>query len=487
MSEIKRVALKSLGCKTNGYETEAMTELLEKAGYEIVPFDEKADVYIVNTCTVTNMADRKSRQVLHKAKKLNPEATVVAAGCYVQAAAEDIKKDSAIDIIVGNDMKSHIVEIIESDGSTEAIIDINNNKIKRQYEELNVDKSMEERARAYIKIQDGCNMFCSYCIIPFARGRVRCREPESIIREVKRLGDKGYREVVLTGIHISSYKWDVNESAEISEMPEESDKKKISLNVSSKDFTSLNLGDVVSLIGENNDIKRIRLGSLEPRIVTREFMDKISSVEAFCPQFHLSLQSGCDATLKRMNRRYNTEEFLDCCKLIREYYPDAALTTDIIVGFPGETEEEFEETYKYLEGIGFYQMHVFKYSVRRGTRAALMDNQIPENIKAERSERLIELSKKMQGEYMDGLIDKEVEILTEEETEIDGDKYIVGHTKEYVKVAVPVEDFESECSETEKIKLKCGETVGSAASHGELINVLIKGILKDGVVLGDSV
>ena len=411
----KKVALHNLGCKVNAYETEAMTELLIKAGYDIVPFEEGADIYIINTCTVTNIADRKSRQMLHKAKKMNPKGKVIAAGCYAQATAKDIEKDSAIDIVVGNDMKRNIVEIIESDGKMETLVDINDAKVKREFEELNIEESMEERARAYIKIQDGCNQFCSYCIIPFARGRVRCRKPENIRKEVKRLADRGYKELVLTGIHISSYTYEEN-------------------------GIKYTLKDIVKLISMEPRIKRIRLGSLEPRIITEDFMETIAGIESMCPHFHLSLQSGCDTVLKRMNRRYNTEEFYNGVELIRKYYPEAAITTDVIVGFVGETEEEHKITHDFLEKVHFSQMHIFKYSMRKGTRAAHMDNQVDPQVKNIRSEDLLSLDAIMHKEFLDGQIGKCKEVLFEEEMSINNKRYFVGHTREYVKVAVETDD-----------------------------------------------
>ena len=411
----KKVALHNLGCKVNAYETEAMTELLIKAGYDIVPFEEGADIYIINTCTVTNIADRKSRQMLHKAKKMNPKGKVIAAGCYAQATAKDIEKDSAIDIVVGNDMKRNIVEIIESDGKMETLVDINDAKVKREFEELNIEESMEERARAYIKIQDGCNQFCSYCIIPFARGRVRCRKPENIRKEVKRLADRGYKELVLTGIHISSYTYEEN-------------------------GINYTLKDIVKLISMEPRIKRIRLGSLEPRIITEDFMETIAGIESMCPHFHLSLQSGCDTVLKRMNRRYNTEEFYNGVELIRKYYPEAAITTDVIVGFVGETEEEHKITHDFLEKVHFSQMHIFKYSMRKGTRAAHMDNQVDPQVKNIRSEDLLSLDAIMHKEFLDGQIGKCKEVLFEEEMSINNKRYFVGHTREYVKVAVETDD-----------------------------------------------
>lgn len=407
----KKVALHNLGCKVNAYETEAMGEELAGNGYEIVPFEEGADVYIINTCTVTNIADRKSRQMLHKAKKMNKDAIVVAVGCYAQASADKLEKDDAIDVIVGNDMKKDIVNIINNCVEKKiSVIDINDTKVKREYEELNIE-SMEEHTRAYIKIQDGCNQFCTYCIIPYARGRVRSRKTENIINEVQRLTDKGYQEIVLTGIHLSSYGIDFKEE-------------------------NLSLIDIIEEISKNNKIKRIRLGSLEPRIITKDFMDRLKKIEAFCPHFHLSLQSGCDETLKRMNRRYTSEEYLEGCRLIREYYPKAAITTDVIVGFPDETEEEFEKTESFLEKVNFAQMHIFKYSRREGTKAAAMPGQVKDEVKAKRSDVLLKLDERLHREYLSGFIEKNEEVLFEEKVRINEKEYFVGHTKEYVKVAI---------------------------------------------------
>ena len=411
----KKVALHNLGCKVNAYETEAMGEELANSGYEIVPFEEGADIYIVNTCTVTNIADRKSRQMLHKAKKMNKNAIVVAVGCYAQAASEKLKKDESIDIIVGNDMKKDIVNIINNCVDKKvSVVDINDTKVKRQYEELNIE-SMEEHTRAYIKIQDGCNQFCTYCIIPYARGRVRSRKLENIINEVKRLSDNGYKEIVLTGIHLSSYGIDIKDE-------------------------NVSLMDVIEEIGKNDGIKRIRLGSLEPRIITEEFLERLTKVDAFCPHFHLSLQSGCDETLKRMNRRYTSEEYLDGCKLIRKYYPKAAITTDVIVGFPGETEEEFNKCKNFLEKVNFAQMHIFKYSRREGTKAAIMPEQIEDEVKALRSDALIGLNERLHKDYLNSFTGDTKEVLFEEKVKIHDKEYFIGHTMEYVKVAIDTDE-----------------------------------------------
>lgn len=410
---MKRAALHNLGCKVNAYETEAMQELLEQEGYEIVPFHEDADVYIINTCTVTNMADRKSRQMLHRAKKKNPDAVVVACGCYVQAKQDEI--DESIDIVVGNNRKKNIVEILaEYEASKEKqtvqkeVIDINHTD---EYEELHLTKTAEH-TRAYIKVQDGCNQFCSYCIIPFARGRVRSRSYDSVIAEVKKLAEGGYKEVVLTGIHLSSYGVDTGE----------------------------NLLSLIQGVHEVSGIERIRLGSLEPRIITEEFVRAIAKLPKMCPHFHLSLQSGCDETLRRMNRRYTAEEYMDGCKLLRKYFDHPALTTDVIVGFPGETQEEFAASKAFVDQVDFYETHVFKYSRRQGTKAAAMENQIPETEKTRRSNELLELNKKKQKAYEERLIGTTQEVLMEEAVQIDGETWQVGHTKEYVKIGRKTEE-----------------------------------------------
>ncbi len=408
-----KVALHNLGCKVNAYETDAMQELLEKNGYEIVPFKEGADVYIINTCTVTNMADRKSRQMLHRAKKMNPEAIVVAAGCYVQAQEQSGEVDECIDVVIGNNKKKDLIEILEQyqekrQGVKKAVIDINHTK---EYEEMHLSKTAEH-TRAYIKVQDGCNQFCTYCIIPFARGRVRSRAKEDVIQEVKDLAANGYQEVVLTGIHLSSYGVDLD----------------------GEDLLSLILA-----VHQIEGISRIRLGSLEPRIITEEFVKTISGLEKICPHFHLSMQSGCDETLRRMNRRYTSEEYYEKCQLLRKYFEHPALTTDVIVGFPGETEEEFAKSKAFVDKVNFYETHVFKYSKRAGTKAAVMENQVSEQIKTVRSNELLELDKVKREAYEENWLGKTVEVLMEERIQMDGKVYQVGHTKEYVKVAVESE------------------------------------------------
>ena len=407
----KKVALHNLGCKVNAYEVEAMQQLLEKAGYEIVPFTEGADVYLINTCTVTNIADRKSRQMLHKAKKMNPDAIVVAAGCYVQADTEKLKEDNAVDLILGNNQKTQIVEVLEEYEKEHSkqvqVIEINHTK---EYEELSIEQTAEH-VRAYIKVQDGCNQFCTYCIIPFARGRVRSRKIADVLREVETLASKGYKEVVLTGIHLSSYGVD---------FPKEERESLLSL---------------IQAVSKVAGIQRIRLGSLEPRIITEEFLEGIVATGKVCPHFHLSLQSGCNKTLKNMNRRYSAQEYAEKCELIRKYYPAPALTTDVIVGFPMETEEDFEESYEFVKNIHFYETHIFKYSRRHGTKAAAMDGQLTEAVKAQRSEKLLELHIRAK-EYEEAMIGKTIELLLEEEIEEDGKMWYVGHSREYVRAVI---------------------------------------------------
>lgn len=454
----KKAALHNLGCKVNAYETEAMRQLLEEDGYEIVPFAPGADVYVINTCTVTNIADRKSRQMLHRARKMNPQAIVVAAGCYVQTALEPVEDDPAIDIVLGNNCKKDLIEALhgfeavragesetffeegtaagvpaEADGKESAEIsadgqsapaeaengkapaqkaaggkiDINHTK---EYESLFVAKTMEH-TRAYVKVQDGCNQFCSYCIIPYARGRVRSRGLEDVMHEVRTLAENGCREVVLTGIHLSSYGTDLN----------------------------LTLLDLIAAVHEIPGIARIRLGSLEPGIITEEFAVKLAELPKLCPHFHLSLQSGCSATLKRMNRRYTAEEFEKRCDILRRSFDRPAITTDVIVGFPGETQEEFEETFDFLTRIKLYETHIFKYSRRHGTRAAAMPDQIPESEKGLRSDRLIQLGEKNRELFEKQYFGQTTEVLFEEINVIDGKEYFAGYTREYIKAAIPAD------------------------------------------------
>ena len=423
---MKKAALHNLGCKVNAYETEAMQEMLENAGYEIVPFKEGADIYIINTCTVTNIADRKSRQMLHRARKMNPDAIVVAAGCYVQA--QDGKEvDPCIDIVLGNNHKKDLIKILEeystkkaagaersemSDKKPRAVAEIEDINQTHEYESLHLTKP-GDHTRAYIKVQDGCNQFCTYCIIPYARGRVRSREQEDVVNEVKSLASNGYQEVVLTGIHLSSYGIDFDEER--------------------------HLLDLIRAVHDVDGIRRIRLGSLEPGIITEEFAGALSGLPKICPHFHLSLQSGCDATLKRMNRRYTSEEYYEKCCILRKYFENPALTTDVIVGFPGETEEEFRASLAFVDKVDFYETHIFKYSKREGTKAARMEDQIDEQVKTARSAVMIELGEKKRKAYEESFIGKPVEVLVEEEAMIGGKKVQTGHTKEYIKIALESE------------------------------------------------
>lgn len=416
---MKSVALHNLGCKVNAYEMDAMQQMLQERGYKIVPFDQLADIYIINTCTVTNIADRKSRQMLHRAKKQNPDAVVVAVGCYVQTGEETVEKDEAIDLAIGNNRKKDLIPILEgyleereTKDAHRHVSDVIAIGETREYEEMSLKKTAEH-TRAYIKIQDGCNQFCSYCIIPYARGRVRSREEKDIFAEVTQLVEAGYQEIVLTGIHLSSYGIDRGE-------PE--------------------LLQLLEKLHDIEKLRRIRLGSLEPRIITEEFAGRISRMPKICPHFHLSLQSGCDSVLQRMNRRYDSGEYFEKTQLLRKYYEDPAITTDVIVGFPGETWEEFEQTRKFVEKVQFFEMHIFKYSRRHGTRAAQMDGQLTEAQKAERSSILLELERAMSRSYRERFLGSEVEVLLEEKKEIDGRNYWIGHTPQYVRIALEAAD-----------------------------------------------
>ena len=424
-SERKKAALHNLGCKVNAYELEAIQQMLEQKGYEIVPFASGADVYIINTCTVTNIADRKSRQMLHKAKKMNPDAVVVACGCYVQAAGEKLEEDTAIDLIVGNNKKKEIPEILEAyfrereEGRAASGAWLTDMAHNREYETLSISRT-EEHTRAFIKVQDGCNQFCTYCIIPYARGRVRSRRPEEVLAEVQRLAASGCQEIVLTGIHLSSYGVDLEEE---------------------QDLLAL-----IRTVHSVEGIRRIRLGSLEPGIITECFAEAIAALPKVCPHFHLSLQSGCDTVLQRMNRRYRSEEYMEKCRLLRRVYDRPALTTDVIVGFPGETEEEFEASRAFVEQVHFFETHIFKYSRREGTRAAAMPGQISEQEKTRRSHVLLELDGRRRREYMESFLGEERDVLFEERVQADGREYWTGHTREYLKVLVPAEkeDYENQ-------------------------------------------
>ena len=417
---MKKAALHNLGCKVNAYETEAMQEMLEQAGYEIVPFKEGADVYVINTCTVTNIADRKSRQMLHRARKLNSEAVVVAAGCYVQTQGER-EIDPCIDIVIGNNHKKDLVRILreyEENREKDRAGEIGDINMTKEYESLHLTRT-GEHTRAYIKVQDGCNQFCTYCIIPYARGRVRSREMQDVEQEVRTLAGNGYQEVVLTGIHLSSYGIDFDGRRHLIEL--------------------------IRAVHEIEGIRRIRLGSLEPGIVTEEFAEALASMPKIGPHFHLSLQSGCDAVLKRMNRKYTSGEYYEKCRILRKYFDAPALTTDVIVGFPGETEAEFQESYDFVDKVDFYETHIFKYSKREGTKAASMPDQVDEQIKAQRSARLIELGEKKRKAYEKKFIGRTVEVLVEEDAVIDGKNVQTGHTKEYIKIALDSEENLRNC------------------------------------------
>ena len=427
----RKVAFLTLGCKVNQYETDAMEEILEKKGYEIVGFKEMADVYIINTCSVTNMADRKSRQMIHRAKKNNPDAVIVAAGCYVQAAEKEMAEKSMADILVGNNKKKDIAQILEEYFAVKEeeqsvpviseVLDINHTK---EYENMTIHK-VNEHTRAYIKIQDGCNQFCSYCIIPYTRGRIRSKNPEEVIAEVKNLAAQGYKEIVLTGIHLSSYGKDLEDN--------------------------ITLLDVIKRIQQVEAVKRIRLGSLEPRIITEEFVRELKQCDKVCPHFHLSLQSGCDETLKRMNRKYTTEEYEAALTILRKYYEHPALTTDVIAGFVGETEEEFEKTRAYLEKINLYEMHIFKYSVREGTRAQKMSGHVPEQVKTERSDILLAMARSHKSEFEKWYIGRKEKVLLEEIIEKNGKKYFQGYTAHYVKVAIELPENNTKLKQNEEI------------------------------------
>lgn len=437
----RTVAIHSLGCKVNSYEAESMEQLLKQAGYTIVPFDENitADIYIINTCSVTNIADRKSRQMLHKSKKINPDAIVVAAGCYVNADTKKAAEDNAVDIVLGNNCKINIVEALENyykdKNNSEMVVDF---KEKQEYEELKLDE-VSTHTRAYIKIQDGCNQFCSYCIIPYTRGRIRSRDIDEIEEEVTKLVSKGFKEVVLTGIHLTSYGVDNNKGS---------------------------LFEVIMRLDKIEGLQRIRLGSLEPRVITEEFAKTLSSSKKICPHFHLSLQSGCDTVLKRMNRKYTTQEYYDKCCILRKYFNNPAITTDVIVGFPQETEEEFEATKVFLEKVHFYEMHIFKYSRRKGTVADRMEGQVDEKIKTQRSAILLELENKMSKEYRQQHIGKTEEVLIEEIVSENGKDYFMGFTPDYIRV-----------------KIACDTALDNSEYINTIKKVYMKELSDDGIVV----
>ena len=406
----QKIAFHTLGCKVNIYETEAMEQLVRKAGAVLVPFDGPADIYVINTCTVTNIADRKSRQMIHRAKKQCPEAVVAACGCYAQMSQEDALFETGADLIIGTDEKGRIAEILSdylNKGLNRAVSDVSKAAVFKPM----MLETVQEHTRADVKVQDGCNQFCAYCIIPYARGRIRSKKPEDALREIETLTANGVQEVVLTGIHLSSYGKDLTEP--------------------------VTLLDLIEQVHALPGVKRIRLGSLEPRIVTEEFAARLSKLEKICPHFHLSLQSGSASVLKRMNRHYSPEEYKESCGILRRFFDDPAITTDVIAGFPGETAEEHRESLAFVKEIGFYELHVFKYSRRKGTVADRMPDQVPEEVKTERSAELIELGEQMSADYRARKCGKRAEMLTEEPAVLNGKTYISGYTKEYIRVLAP--------------------------------------------------
>lgn len=427
----QKVAFHNLGCKVNSYELEFVQQRFTENDFRIVPFDQKADIYVVNTCTVTNIADRKSRQMLHRAKTLNPDAIVVAMGCYVETSKDEARKDLGIDVLIGNSDKGHayekIVEFLnnkDSNNTEDKHLLVNDINETKEYDEFKLSFTTEH-TRVHVKIQDGCNQFCSYCAIPLARGRVRSRKIEDIVSEIEGLCKNNYKEFVLTGIHLSSYGME-NYNIEMSnENP-----------VGYSEYENAKLIDAIEAVAKIKGVKRIRLGSLEPRIITEDFLKRLVATGKICPHFHLSLQSGSDSVLKRMNRRYSTDEFLEKTKLIREYFIHAGITTDVIAGFPGETNEEFTETREYMNKVDFYEAHIFKYSRRRGTLADKMDNQLTDKEKSVRSEILIKDANERSRKFREYYIGKRAEVLFEEIIIIGGEDYLTGYTREYVKVAL---------------------------------------------------
>ncbi|MBP5222798.1 MAG: MiaB/RimO family radical SAM methylthiotransferase [Lachnospiraceae bacterium] len=509
---MKSVAFHNLGCKVNSYELDIMQQILQKEGYEIVPFDQIADIYIVNTCTVTNIADRKSRQMLHRAKQKNPDAVVVAVGCYVQTNADAAAKDSAIDLMIGNNRKKEIAvllkEFLEQRAQSQKQVEPRKESKNPEYEktmggtsliDIAADREYEEEiltrtaehTRAYIKIQDGCNQFCSYCAIPLARGRVRSRHPEKVLEEIRGIVKVGYREIVLTGIHISSYGLDFDREKSLAEMISEKTGKEaaaenaaaggLSEGTSDKplDYKGQSrLIELVELIHDIPGLQRIRLSSMEPRIVTKEAAEKLASMKKVCPHFHLSLQSGCDATLKRMNRHYTAEQYACSVEELRNAYAPVlpAITTDVIVGFPGETEEEFAESREFLRKIGFYEMHIFKYSKRAGTRAAVMKDQVPEPVKAGRSDELIALERQQSAEFRRKYLGQSAQVLMEEEKVIGGKKYLIGHTTDYVRAALPVQSDNSS-----------GPEGGRMHAPNDLVTLKLQDFLTEDILLGEEI
>ncbi len=552
---MKTIAFHNLGCKVNSYELDVMQQIMREKGYEIVPFDKKADVYVINTCTVTNIADRKSRQMLHRAKQKNPDAVVVAVGCYVQTDLAGATADPAIDLAIGNNRKKDIAEILEqylaereknheaadgegfcktgeaadggwvgkTDNVAEGgeicggapdktlggmtVLDIAHEK---EYEEMQL-KTTAEHTRAYIKIQDGCNQFCSYCAIPLARGRVRSRKQEDILKEIRGIVDAGYLEIVLTGIHVSSYGIDFEKAdgnAKGADSAKNGGIAKLCQGTSpdaggksaggekengAMDYRGVTrLFDLIEEIHKIPGLQRIRISSLEPRIVTPETAKRLAALPKVCPHFHLSLQSGCDATLRRMNRHYTAQQYFESVEALRNAYAPRipAITTDVIAGFPGETEEEFAETKAFLEKVGFYEMHVFKYSKRKGTRAAVMDGQVPEPVKAQRSDELLELERKQSMEFRRRKLGQVVEVLMEEEKVIGGKNYLLGHTTDYVRVALPLpgDGATLDHGATPKGKPGAGaelhQDAGKNARAGEILRLELLEFLTEDILLG---
>lgn len=406
---MKKVALYTLGCRVNQYETEAMAETFIKKGYEAVDFEDYADVYVINTCTVTNMGDRKSRQMIRKAKRKNPDSIIAVAGCYAQVSPDEAAAIEGVDVVVGTSDKGRIADLVEEyEKNKKKIKMVENIMNVREFEELQIDE-YQDRTRAFLKIQDGCDRYCSYCLIPLARGPVRSRKPENIINEVVKLADKGFKEVILSGIHVASY---------------------------GKDIGDVTLLDVIKGINEVDGIERIRIGSVDPTFFTEKVIKEIAKIEKLCPHFHLSLQSGCNETLKRMNRHYTSEEYKATVEGLRQAFPDVSITTDVIVGFPGETDEEFESTYKFLKDIRLSKMHIFKYSPRKGTRAAQYKEQVPPEVKEQRSKILLELDSELERAFIEKFISRKMDVLFEEMNgEISN-----GYTKNYIKVSVNSED-----------------------------------------------
>ena len=509
---MKTIAFHNLGCKVNSYELDVMQQIMREKGYEIVSFDQMADIYVINTCTVTNIADRKSRQMLHRAKQKNPNAVVVAVGCYVQTDLAGAVKDPAIDLAIGNNRKKDIAEILEQylaehdknnmreegdchEGTPEGedktlggttILDIAHEK---EYEEMQL-KTTAEHTRAYIKIQDGCNQFCSYCAIPLARGRVRSRKPEDVLREVEGIVAAGYQEIVLTGIHVSSYGIDFKTRSS-SSSEKQMDGLAVNAGEAEKDMVARDyrgetqLFDLIERIHEVPGLQRIRISSLEPRIVTPESARRLAALPKVCPHFHLSLQSGCDATLKRMNRHYTAQQYLESVQALRAAYAPRvpAITTDVIVGFPGETEEEFAITKAFLETVGFYEMHVFKYSKRAGTRAAVMEGQIPDPIKASRSDTLLELEREQSIAFRKQKLGQVVSVLLEEKKKIGGKWYLLGHTVDYVRVALELEDNE-EATKTADGQRTCTQAERTSAHAGDILQLKVTEFLTEEILLG---